>query len=112
MSFIFASFYRFLPLNNLANLQNKLQQWCEDAEIKGTILLAPEGINANIVGEKEKLNQVIEQIEQELNCDQWEIKYTPVNAIPFARMKVKIKPEIITFGVKNADPNKQDLYFC
>ena len=109
MSFIFASFYRFLPLNNLANLQNKFQNWCEEEEIKGTILIAEEGINANIVGRKEELKRVIDNLKKELNCNELEIKYKQVETIPFARMKVKIKPEIITFGVENADPNNQQV---
>jgi len=107
MNLIFASFYRFLPLENLKDLQSKFLQWCEKDEIKGTILIAKEGINANIVGEKERLKEVINNIQKELNCFDWEIKYSEVKMMPFARMKVKIKKEIITFGIPEADHNKQ-----
>ena len=107
MNFLFASFYQFLPLNNLSNLQNQLQCWCEEGKIKGTILLAEEGINANIVGQKEEIDQIVTNIKQELNSHNLEIKYSEVENIPFGRMKVKIKPEIITFGVEEADPNEK-----
>lgn len=107
MNLIFASFYRFLSLENLPDLQAKFLQWCQESQIKGTILIAKEGINANIVGEKEKLLGVVEKIQKELNCHEWEIKYSDVKMMSFARMKVKIKKEIITFNVPEADPNKQ-----
>ncbi len=109
MNFVFASFYQFLPLDNLSNLQNQLQLWCDEGKIKGTILIAPEGINANIVGEKEQLNDIILEIKTLLYIDELEIKSTEVEKIPFARMKVKIKPEIITFGKENAYPHQQKV---
>lgn len=107
MSFTFASFYRFLLLENLTDLQSKFLQWCHEEKIKGTILIAHEGINANIVGEKEGLNNVINNIQKELNCEELEIKFSIEQLMPFERMKVKIKPEIITFGIDEANPNKQ-----
>jgi len=107
MSLTFASFYRFLLLNNLEELQSNLLNLCHNQKIKGTILIAQEGINANIVGEKESINIVISQIKKELNCLDLQIKYAIVYSLPFERMKVKIKPEIITFGIPEANPNKQ-----
>jgi UPF0176 protein len=107
MNFVFASFYQFLPLKNLSEVQTQLQEWCEQGEIKGTILLAEEGINANIVGEKEKIYQLVENIQTRLNCHNLQVKYSEVNNIPFGRMKVKIKSEIITFGIEEGNPNEQ-----
>lgn len=107
MSFTFASFYRFLWLENLTDLQSKFLKWCQEKNIKGTILIAHEGINANIVGENEGIKNVISQIQKELNCEALDIKYSIEQMIPFERMKVKIKPEIITFGIDEANPNKQ-----
>jgi UPF0176 protein len=107
MSFTFASFYRFLLLDNLTDLQGNFLKWCHEEKIKGTILIAHEGINANIVGEKEAINNVINNIQKELNCEELEIKFSIVQSMPFERMKVKIKPEIITFGIEEANPNEQ-----
>jgi len=104
MNFTFASFYLFTQLNNLPALQTKLLNLCNNLSIKGTILIAQEGINSNIVGENQAITQALKEIKTELNNQDFEIKYTPVKNIPFERMKVKIKPEIITFGIPEANP--------
>ncbi|HIK38721.1 MAG TPA: rhodanese-related sulfurtransferase [Geminocystis sp. M7585_C2015_104] len=106
MNLTLASFYRFLPLENLRDLQEKMLTWCNQEGIRGTILLASEGINANIVGERQKLDVVIDQIKKILNCEDIEVKYAPVTDYPFRKMKVKIKREIITFG-PGANPNER-----
>ena len=107
MNYTFASFYKFLELDNLSDLKTKLLDLCNQAEIKGTILIATEGINANIVGDKQKLEVVINQIKHILKSQDLEIKISSTQQMPFQRMKVKIKPEIITFGIEEANPNQQ-----
>ena len=107
MNFTFASFYLFTKLNNLPELQTKLLNLCNNLSIKGTILIAQEGINSNIVGENQAITQAVEEIKAELNNQDFDIKYTPVDNIPFERMKVKIKPEIITFGIPEANPTEK-----
>ncbi|MBL1210110.1 rhodanese-related sulfurtransferase [Geminocystis sp. GBBB08] len=107
MNFTFASFYQFLVLDNLVDLQTQFLQWCHENQIKGTILIAKEGINANIVGKKNNIEIVINNIKKTLNYQALEIKYCLVEKIPFEKMKVKIKPEIITFGIPEANPNIQ-----
>lgn len=106
-NYIFASFYKFLELEDLDNLKIKLLTLCNNQKIKGTILIAHEGINANIVGQQDNLDLVIKQIQELLNCQNFEIKFSESDEIPFQRMKVKIKREIITFGVEEANPNQQ-----
>lgn len=107
MSYTFASFYQFVELNNLTGLKNQLLYLCDQAGIKGTILIATEGINANIVGNKNQLEIVINQIKKILNLEKLGINLSTVEQIPFQRMKVKIKKEIITFAVEEANPNQQ-----
>ncbi len=107
MSYIFASFYQFVELDNLTELKTKLLDLCNEAEIKGTILIAKEGINSNIVGQKEQLEIVINSIREWLRLENLEIKFSTAEQIPFQRMKVKIKKEIITFGIEEANPNQQ-----
>jgi len=107
MNFTFASFYLFTKLNNLRQLQTKLLKLCNNLSIKGTILIAQEGLNSNIVGENQAISQAVEEIKAELNNQDFDIKYTPVDNIPFERMKVKIKPEIITFGIPEANPTEK-----
>lgn len=107
MNFTFASFYQFLVLDNLVNLQTQILKLCNENHIKGTILMAKEGINANIVGKKEDMEIVVNNIKKIINYESLEIKYAIVEKIPFERMKVKIKSEIITFDIPEADPNIQ-----
>lgn len=107
MKFIFASFYQFLPLDNLEILQEKLLSICNNLGIKGTILIAHEGINSNIVGEEIAIHSAVDILKNLINYRELEIKFSTTETIPFERMKVKIKPEIITFGISEADPLKQ-----
>lgn len=107
MKLTFASFYHFTPLKDLEILQDKLLNLCNQLAIKGTILIAEEGINSNIVGNEEAIEKVISQIKKVLNDQEFDVKYSDINYIPFERMKVKIKKEIITFGVPEANPHEQ-----
>lgn len=106
MSYQVTTFYRFIPISDL---ETKQQQWlaaCQQAEIKGTILLAPEGINATLTGETVAIQHVVQQLEQDLNCS-LPCRHATVIAQPFRRMKVKIKREIVTFGQPQIDPTQQ-----
>ncbi|AFZ46850.1 Rhodanese domain protein [Cyanobacterium stanieri PCC 7202] len=107
MKFTFASFYHFTPLKDLEILQDKLLNLCNQLAIKGTILIAEEGINSNIVGNEEAIKKVVSEIKKILNEQEFDVKYSDTNDIPFERMKVKIKKEIITFGVPEANPHEQ-----
>ncbi|WP_069790528.1 rhodanese-related sulfurtransferase [Cyanobacterium sp. IPPAS B-1200] len=107
MKFTFASFYHFIPLEDLEILQEKLLHLCNGLGIKGTILIAPEGINSNIVGLKEAVEKVVREVKKLLENQEFDVKYSQTNNMPFERMKVKIKKEIITFGIPEANPNEQ-----
>ncbi|MBE9223357.1 rhodanese-related sulfurtransferase [Cyanobacterium stanieri LEGE 03274] len=107
MKFTFASFYHFTPLKDLEILQEKLLNLCNGFGIKGTILIASEGINSNIVGVTEAIDKVVEEVEKLIGYQGFDVKYSPMDYVPFERMKVKIKKEIITFGIPEANPNEQ-----
>ncbi len=107
MSFTLISFYKFVPISNLTDKQTELLTLCENLNLKGTILLAEEGINATLVGGKTSTEQIIEHLQNDPCFGKLEFKTCEVNSIPFERMKVKIKKEIITFGVPSVNPNEQ-----
>ena len=109
MSFLFASFYLFTPLEDLENIKQTLQDYCEQTPTKGTILLASEGINANIAGNETDIYKIIEILETQFLNQKLTVKYTPVDKIPFTRFKIKIKAEIITFKVDNSNPNEHPV---
>lgn len=107
MSVIVASFYKFVNLSDVETLQQPLLDLCKKGEIKGTILLAEEGINGNIAGEKRAIDAVINYLKNKPYFQDLEIKTCQVEKMPFVRTKVKIKNEIITFNEPSVDPTKQ-----
>lgn len=107
MSLIHASFYKFVKLVDVQNLQKQLLELCEQGKIKGTILLAEEGINANIAGQKDAVYNIINYLKKKPYFKDLEIKTCQVENSPFVRTKVKIKDEIITFKDSSVDPSKK-----
>lgn len=101
---IVATFYKFIELNDLENLRDRALDFCENQQLKGTILLAKEGINATISGEQENVDQFFQFLKQDERFADIEPKLSYTEEPPFHRMKVKIKPEIITMGVNEIEP--------
>lgn len=103
--FTVVNFYRFSKLSNLVELRQELLQKCNRLKIKGTILLAEEGINSTIAGPDEGIKQVLEYLNQ-FFPQKLDGRYSQTDFMPFYRLKVKIKSEIVTMGVPSVDPRK------
>lgn len=101
---IVITFYKFVQLNHLEELRDRALSLCQNYGIEGTILLAQEGINATVSGEKESIDRFLEFLKQDERLADIQPKVSYTNKSPFHRMKVKIKPEIITMGVDNVQP--------
>jgi UPF0176 protein len=101
---IVAALYHFAPLTDPAAAREPLRLVCETHGVKGTLLLAQEGINGTIAGTRDALDTVISHIRQWPGFAALEVKFSNGNAMPFGRMKVKVKREIVTMGVENIDP--------
>jgi UPF0176 protein len=99
-----ASLYKFVQLDNLVDLQLAIKDFCLEHEIKGTILLAPEGINGTIAGEEAQLREVLRYLRGMSPFADLTHKESMASEPPFYRMKVRIKKEIVTFGVPSVDP--------
>ena len=99
-----AALYHFAPLADPAAARELLHARCDEHGLKGTLLLAPEGINGTIAGPREALDIVIEHIRSWYGFASMEVKYSSAEALPFGRMKVKVKREIVTMGVDGIDP--------
>lgn len=99
-----AALYRFTPFKDCDALQSDLQAICNEAGVKGTILLAPEGINGTIAGSLGAIEAVLAHIRALPGCAEIDVKYSNASATPFHRMKVRIKREIVTMGEPNIDP--------
>lgn len=99
-----ASFYRFVSLDDCPALRDRLQQQCEQRAITGTILLAREGINATICGDAASVREFIAQLDNDPRLQGMEIKESTSDQRTLARLKVKIKPEIITMNQPDLNP--------
>ena len=107
MTLTVATFYKFVRLSNLPEKRQSLLGYCRDRGIKGTILLATEGINGTIAGSKAAIDRVLDYLRSDLSLADLEHKESFADSTPFERMKVKIKSEIVTLGVSEVDPNQQ-----
>ncbi|PRD42713.1 hypothetical protein C5748_14925 [Phyllobacterium phragmitis] len=105
-SFTVAALYRFARLSHYEALREPLAKFCCRQGIKGTLLLAAEGINGTVAGSTEAIEQLIARIESEPELEGLELKYSYADEMPFHRMKVKLKKEIVTMGVPEVDPLK------
>lgn len=103
---VVAALYRFTPLSDFEAHRAPLQDACDRAGVKGTLLLAPEGINGTIAGTREGIDAVFGLIQELPGCCDLEWKESVASAMPFKRMKVRLKQEIVTMGVTGIDPNR------
>jgi UPF0176 protein len=102
--FLTAALYKFVALPDFAGLQAPLMACCEAHGVKGTLLLAPEGINGTIAGEPGSVHAVLAFLRQDPRLATLEHKEAWAAQIPFYRMKVRLKREIVTLGVPDVDP--------
>ena len=102
-----AALYRFVAFDAPKTLQAMILQQCEAGGIKGTILLAHEGINGTIAGSPEAIDAVVAYLRSIPGCAELDVKYSHATEMPFYRMKVRVKKEIVTLGVKGIDPKRE-----
>ena len=99
-----AALYRFTPFDDPAALKPALLECCRANNVKGTLLLAGEGINGTIAGTRDALDAVLDHIRTLPGCAGLEVKFSSATAMPFLRMKVRLKREIVTMGEPDLDP--------
>ena len=105
MSTVVAALYHFVTLEDYRELREPLLDLCRDAGVKGTLLLAHEGINGTIAGTREGIDRVLAYLTSDPRLAGLEHKESFDETMPFYRMKVKLKREIVTMGVEGIDPN-------
>ncbi len=99
-----AALYRFARFEDPAAHRDHLFAIGEAAGIRGTLLLAREGINGTIAGTNEAIETVIAAIRALPGCADLDVKYSSAEAMPFLRLKVRLKREIVTMGKPDIDP--------
>ncbi len=105
--YIVAALYHFTRFDDLAAIQTPLAQLCRDKDVRGTLLIAPEGINGTIAGPRGGIDAVLAHIRKLPGCAEFEHKESTATDAPFNRMKVRIKREIVTMGQPDVDPRAQ-----
>lgn len=102
-----AALYRFAPVADPAAVRDALQAVCDAGGVRGTLLVAPEGLNGTIAGSESAVEAVLSMIHAMPGFETLELKYAWTDALPFHRMKVRVKREIVTMGQPDLDPARQ-----
>jgi UPF0176 protein len=105
-TYLTAAFYKFVELSNFPEMKEPLLAFCESQDVKGTILLANEGINSTIAGSEAGVRAVLAYLKNDPCLATLEHKESWSSKPPFYRMKVKLKKEIVTMGVPTVNPNE------
>ena len=100
------TFYRFKDLKNINHIKTKLDKFSKDKLILGTILIAEEGINGTISGGKNNLDLFITNIKKVLKIKKLSLKISKNQFIPFYRLKIRLKKEIVTLGDELIKPEE------
>lgn len=105
MTWTIAALYRFVSIPDPLALRQELRALCEAHRAYGTLLIAPEGINGTVAAEEEgDLHAVVDALDRLVGIRQGEVKFSFAAKRPFRRMKVRLRPEIITMRAPEADP--------
>ena len=106
MIYTVTALYKFVELPDYKEIQPRLQEFCIEHNIKGTLLLAEEGINGTVAGREEDIQALHTFLKADSRFADLEHKESYAEDMPFLRMKVRLKKEIVTLGVESVDPNK------
>jgi UPF0176 protein len=106
-----AAFYQFAALPDFRELREPLRAICADLALRGSVLLAHEGINGALAGSSEAIAALVAELRDgELfgsRLDRLELKFSSASLMPFRRLKIRLKKEIVTLGDPAADPTRQ-----
>ncbi|MEO6860814.1 MAG: rhodanese-related sulfurtransferase [Microcoleus sp.] len=104
-NFLTAALYKFVELSDFADLKAPLIDCCNNNNVKGTILLAEEGINGTIAGSSEGVHAVLEFLRSDARFADLVHKESFSEKAPFYRLKIRLKREIVTMGIPDINPS-------
>ena len=96
--------YKFTRLDDFEEIQGPLKIFLESLNIRGTLLLAKEGVNGTISGDNDSIMKSLDYLQKDERLVGLEYKFSYSEKPPFKRLKVKLKKEIVTLGISNIDP--------
>ena len=103
---VVCALYKFVTLANYQDLRNPLHAEMEKLDIRGTLLLANEGINGTIAGTEQGIYQLLTWLKTDPRLNEIDYKLSFTDVMPFNRTKVKLKKEIVTMGIEGIDPKQ------
>lgn len=104
MTYSVAAFYKFVTIDDGAQLREHLAATCAKLDIIGLVLIAPEGINGTLAGSQGNIGALLSDLSTDRRFQGLDVKHSVSSTRPFKRLKVKLKREIVTFGVPSANP--------
>src|ERR1700742_4827601 len=111
MTYKVAAFYQFAALGYCGEWREPLRAVCAGLGLKGSVLLAHEGVNGTLAGEADGIDGLVRELRDGPifggRLDNLELKFSSAGTMPFQRLKVRLKKEIVTLGAACADPTKQ-----
>ncbi len=99
-----AALYRFTKLTDCEAVRRPMAAACRTAGVRGTLLLAHEGVNGTIAGSDEGIDHVLAHLRTLPGCDRLDVRESRARTMPFHRLKVRVKREIVTMGQPSIDP--------
>src|SRR6516225_10167188 len=111
MSLQVAAFYQFAALPDFRELREGVRALCAGLKLKGSVLLAHEGVNGTLAGDADGIAAFVEELRHGKifggRLGRLELKFSTAQAMPFGRLKVRLKKEIVTLGDAAADPTRR-----
>jgi len=104
--YVICALYKFVALPNFKAIRQPLLNVMNEKDVRGTLLLAHEGINGTVSGSRESIDFLLNWLEAQEGLENIVSKESFSDESPFKRTKVKLKKEIVTMGVEDVDPNK------
>ncbi|WP_263416934.1 oxygen-dependent tRNA uridine(34) hydroxylase TrhO [Terriglobus albidus] len=109
VKYTIAAFYRFLSIAEPQALAAELRNLFQDSDLRGTSLIATEGINGTMAGSAETIDRLLAIFTEKVGLDRAEVKFTTSETEPFRKLRFAVKREIITFR-QDVDPNQPGTY--
>jgi UPF0176 protein len=105
--FVVATFYHFAELEDYKAMRSPVTDFCNRHELKGVILLASEGINSTIAGSRKGIDALLSYLRSDPRLQDLEHKETYCDVMPYNKLRVRLKKELVKFGVSGIDPSKE-----
>ena len=111
MTYKVAALYQFVSLPDFRELKAPLERLCANLGLKGSLLLAREGINGTLAGAPQGIDDFVDECRAGIlvggRLDNLELKFSTASEMPFRRLKIRLKKEIVTLGDPATDPTRQ-----